>query len=97
MTEQELLEKVDRISCLLYQNKAQAALGESKEFLQILQNMIKNVVQSEVEVFSAQMLRELLETYQNQDVLGMADCLQEKVTIFIQFYFRQEHRSKENC
>lgn len=91
MTEQKLLLKVDEVSQLLYQNKTQKGLGEVRELLPELQTMVKTVsqMQSEAITFSMEMLKELVEAYQNQDVLAMADCLQEKVTLFVQFYFQQ--------
>ena len=38
--------------------------------------------------FAVLMLRELLENYQNQDMIGIADCLLEKAVLFMQFYFQ---------
>ena len=39
--------------------------------------------------FSVAMMRELMEAYQNSDVMGVADCLMEKAALFIPFYFQE--------
>lgn len=97
MTEQELLQQLDEISQMLYQNKAQKAMEEVRVLLQTLQDMVKSVAHDEVIEFTMEMLKELVEAYQQQDVLGMADCLQEKATLFVQFYFQQGNGIEKNC
>lgn len=54
--------------------------------------MIQNQTSEQVQAagnFALLMLRELLENYQSQDMIGMADCLLEKAVLFTQFYFQK--------
>ena len=58
----------------------------------IFQNMIQNQTSEQVQAagnFALLMLRELLENYQSQDMIGMSDCLLEKAVLFTQFYFQK--------
>jgi len=93
MGEQQLLKRIDEISQFLYQNKTNQIWNEVKKILQELQKMVTEItgISDEVTAFSIEMLKELVDNYQNQDIIGLADCLQEKVTIFIQFYFEQKN------
>lgn len=91
MNEKELLKEMEETSRLLYQNKEHEAIKKVAELLGIFQNMVKNQTEEQLAMggnFALVMLRELLETYQSLDMLGMADCLMEKATLFVQFYFQ---------
>lgn len=91
MNEKELLREIEETSRMLYQNKEHEALKKVAELLGIFQNMVSNQTQEQLAVggnFALVMLRELLESYQNLDILGMADCLMEKTILFVQFYFQ---------
>lgn len=91
MNEKELLREIEETSRMLYQNKEHEALKKVAKLLEIFQNMISNQTQELLAIgqnFTLVMLRELLEAYQNLDMLGMADCLMEKATLFVQFYFQ---------
>ena len=94
MSEQEMLGRIDKISRLLYQNKTNQIWDEIKGFLQELQLRVKGISDADEDalLFSIEMMKDLVENYQKQDVIGIADCLQEKVTLFIQFYFAYKER-----
>ncbi len=95
MDENTLLEKINETGYMLYQNREQEGIAAVAELLPVFQSMIKNQTQSQIAesgAFALMMLRELLETYQSQDILGMADCLIEKSVLFVQFYFRQAEK-----
>lgn len=95
MDENTLLEKINETGYMLYQNREQEGIAAVAELLSLFQNMIKNQTESQMAeggAFALVMLRELLEAYQSQDILGMADCLMEKSVLFVQFYFRQSEK-----
>lgn len=92
MDENVLQKKISETVIALYQNREQEAMQQVKELLLIFQNMIQNQTSEQVQAagnFALLMLRELLESYQNQDMIGMADCLLEKAVLFTQFYFQK--------
>lgn len=92
MDENILQQKIDETVIALYQNREQEAMQQVKELLLIFQNMIQNQTSEQVQAagsFALLMLRELLESYQNQDMIGMADCLLGKAVLFTQFYFQK--------
>ena len=92
MDENILQQKIDETVIALYQNREQEAMQQAKELLLIFQNMIQNQTSEQVQAagnFALLMLRELLENYQRQDMIGMADCLLEKAVLFTQFYFQK--------
>lgn len=98
MNENTLLEKINETGYMLYQNREQEGIAAVGELLPLFQNMIKDQTESQMEeggVFVLMMLRELLEAYQSQDMLGMADCLMEKSVLFVQFYFGQKNRRRD--
>lgn len=89
MDENVLQKKISETVIALYQNREQEAMQQVKELLFIFQNMIQNQTSEQAAgEFAVLMLRELLENYQNQDMIGMADCLLEKAVLFMQFYFQ---------
>lgn len=95
MNESTLLEKINETGYMLYQNREQEGIAAVAELLSLFQNMIKTQTESQMAeggAFALVMLRELLEAYQSQDMLGMADCLMEKSVLFVQFYFRQAEK-----
>lgn len=88
MEQDFLLEKIEKTADLLYQNREQEGLAAVAELLQIFQKMLQNMTVDQKANggnFAIMMLRELLERYQYQDMLGMADCLMEKSVLFVQF------------
>ncbi len=92
MDEKTLLGKINEASYMLYQNREQEGIAAVAELLVQFQDMIKNQSESQMAeggAFALMMLRELLEAYQSQDVLGVADCLMEKSILFVQFYFQR--------
>lgn len=95
MDENTLLRKINETGYMLYQNREQEGIAAVAELFPLFQNMIKNQTENQMaegSAFALVMLRELLETYQSQDILGMADCLMEKSVLFVQFYFRQAEK-----
>lgn len=92
MDEKILLGKINETSYMLYQNREQEGIAAVVELLLQFQDMIQNQSESQMAeggAFALMMLRELLEAYQSQDILGMADCLMEKSVLFVQFYFQR--------
>ena len=99
MDENTLLEKINETGYMLYQNREQEGIAAVAELFPLFQNMTKNQTESQMAeggaeggAFALVMLRELLEAYQSQDILGMADCLIEKSVLFVQFYFQQTEK-----
>lgn len=91
MNEKTLLEKINETGYMLYQNREQEGIAAVAELLPVFQNMIKNQTESQMAEggsFALMMLRELLEAYQSQDILGMADCLMEKAVLFVRFCYQ---------
>lgn len=97
MNQTELQQKIKMTYYLLYQNKEQEAIQQVQELLFIFQNMIQQQTREQMELsgnFALIMQQELLENFQNADMLGMADCLKEKALLFTEFYFQTRNREK---
>lgn len=80
--------KIRETAELLYQNREQEGIMAVAGLLQTFQTEISNLSEEQMKNcgnFALLMLRELLENYQNQDMLGMADCLMGKSLLFIQY------------
>lgn len=91
MNKTELQQKIMVACHLLYQNKEQEAVQQVRELLVIFQDMIQQQTKEQLELsgnFALIMQQELLENFQHMDMLGIADCLQEKAILFIEFYFQ---------
>ena len=85
MDKKELIEKANETAVLLYQNREKEAMQGIRELLIVFQNKVQDMAQQqdkEVEI-SLSALKELLENYRSQDVIGMADWLIKKIEIFI--------------
>lgn len=96
MTEKELLEKIGDTIRTLYQNKEIEGLEKVKELLPVFQNMLQERAAVEVsnEVLNCfSMLKDLVVNFQEQNMLGMADCLEEKAVSFIQYYYQSAEQS----
>lgn len=96
MTEKELLEKIGDTIRTLYQNKEIEGLEKVKELLPVFQNMLQEraaVEVSDEELSCFLMLKELVVNFQEQNMLGMADCLEEKAVSFIQYYYQSAEQS----
>ena len=84
----ELLGKIENTAVLLYQNKEEEGIAETKRLIQQFQNIIQGMTEEQLSgggKFAFVMLKELVENYQQQDMLGMADCLMEKSVLFVRF------------
>ena len=85
MDKKELIEKANETAVLLYQNREKEGMQGIRELLIFFQNKVQDMAQQqdkEVEI-SLSALKELLENYRSQDVIGMADWLIKKIEIFI--------------
>lgn len=85
MDKKELIEKANETAVLLYQNREKEGMQGIRELLIVFQNKVQDMAQQqdkEVEI-SLSALKELLENYRSQDVIGMADWLIKKIEIFI--------------
>lgn len=89
MDVQAMFNRIDEISCLLYQNKEEQAFVEVQELLLALKEMLQQVTITDdgIKEFCNVMFGELLDAYKYKDVLALADCLQEKVTLFVEYYY----------
>lgn len=83
-----ILDQIENTVNLLYQNKEKDGIAEVTKLISQFQNIIQNMTESQLDSvgnFSLLMMRELVENYEKQDVLGLADCLTEKAILFVQF------------
>ncbi len=84
----ELLEMIENTAVLLYQNKEQEGMAETAKLIRLFQNMIQDMTQVQLASggnFALVMMKELVENFERQDVLGIADCFMEKSVLFVQF------------
>lgn len=91
MDKQTLLSQINETAYTLYQNREQEGLEKTAALLEIFQSMMTGLTEEQVNLggkFAIIMMQELLENYQQQDILGIADCLMEKAVLFVQFYHR---------
>ena len=83
-----LLEQIENTAVLLYQNKENEGMTAVTQLIGQFQSMLQNMTQIQLENggnFALMMMKELIENYENQDIIGMADCLMEKSRLFVQF------------
>lgn len=83
-----MMDEVRDIAIMLYQNREQEGIEKVAKLLPVLQAMVQQMPKQQTEAcgnFALIMMKELLENYQRQNVIGMADCLMEKVELFVQF------------
>lgn len=91
MTEQELLAATEQVTYHLYQNREQEAVAQMAELLPVYQQMIQTMLVERNDtgaIIYLNMLKELIENYGAQDMLGMADCLSEYAAQMIEHYCR---------
>ncbi len=79
-------EEIDGISILLYQNREQEGIDEVSRFFGKMKELTEELLQKNLadHVYIGAMYKiyqELLLSYENRDMLGMADCLQEYALI----------------
>ena len=87
-----MMEKIEGTIYLLYQNREAEGMTAVKEWLRVFQELLsdsEHIQDGEVKRFGILMLRELLDAYRNRDIMEMADCLEEKSSLFIQAYFQE--------
>ncbi len=83
-----MMDEVRDIAIMLYQNREQEGIEKVAKLLPVLQAMVQQMSKQQKAAcgnFALIMMKELLENYQRQNVIGMADCLMEKVELFVQF------------
>ena len=83
-----LLGQIENTAVLLYQNKENEGMTAVAQLIGQFQSMLQNMTQIQLENggnFALMMMKELIENYDNQDIIGMADCLMEKSRLFVQF------------
>lgn len=83
---EQMKAKIDQTSILLYQNKEHEAIDEINGLLVAIQEILANTrtLDEQVSLFAINAMREFLEAYQSADMLGMADCLQGKILLWIE-------------
>ena len=92
MNQTELMQSVSDTAKMLYQNREHDGLEQAENIIQSLQQLVENQSEEQMRTtgaFSVAMMRELMEAYQNSDVMAVADCLMEKAALFIPFYFQE--------
>lgn len=83
-----LLKRIEDTAILLYQNKEHEGMGQMTRLLLQFQEMIQNLTEEQMQNvgnFALIMLKELMESYNCADMLGMADCLMVKATLLVQY------------
>ena len=83
-----LLKQIEDTAVLLYQNKEQEGMEQVAQLLQQFQNIVQNLTEKQMQNvgnFALIMLKELMESYNCADMLGMADCLMVKSTLLVQY------------
>lgn len=88
------IKQIDEISVILYQNKEHDALKKLNEFFSDLQELTNNLIQMDMEkeekekvtTYIKIMYEELFDGYKNKDMLCMADCLQQDITMLAELY-----------
>ena len=83
-----MMDEIRDLAIMLYQNREQEGIEKVAELLPVLQVMVQQMSKQQTEAcgnFALIMMKELLENYQRQNVIGMADCLMEKVEFFVRF------------
>lgn len=91
MTEKELIAKVEDTMIKLYQNRELEGLQQVKDLLPVFQDMIQQIlaVQMNQETMGYfTMLKELVAGFQDQNMLGMADCLKQNAFGLIECYYQ---------
>lgn len=82
MKEEQLVEKTKEAICCLYQNREHEAIALVSELLPMYQQQIQDLLtegENEQAVVLLNAVKELMENYQVQDMLGMADCLEGRI------------------
>ena len=83
-----LLGQIEKTAVLLYQNKEAEGIVMVSKLIGQFQSMLQNMTQTQLENsgnFAVLMMKELIENYENQDIIGMADCLMEKSKLLVEF------------
>lgn len=87
-----LQEELDEISVVLYQNREQEGiqlvwhlLGEMQT---IVDSLLKERIENDLQTYNciSGLFRELYQAFQQKDMLGMADCLQEFALLITEIY-----------
>lgn len=73
---QAIIEQIHRASELLYQNREQEGLALAAEAIGAIKNYIVQTEGEQVTREALGLLKELIEHYNNGDVLGLADTLE---------------------
>lgn len=82
MKEEQLMEKTKEAICCLYQNREHEAIAHVAELLPLYQRQIQDLLtegENEQAIVLLNAVKELVENYQAQDMLGMADCLEGRI------------------
>lgn len=91
------IENLEKIVIMLYQNHEKNGLENISELLSTLQEIIGRIPknnQEESSAFVIEMLNELVKAYNMKDMIGLADCVKQKVTMFMQYYSLLEEKGK---
>lgn len=82
--EETILQQIHRAAELLYQNKEQEGMALAAQMIGMFKNAVLQEGQTGIDPAGVTILRELLDSYQNADVLGLADCLEYDMTEYLQ-------------
>lgn len=82
--EETILQQIHRAAELLYQNKEQEGMALAAQMIGMFKNAVLQEGQTGIDPAGVTILRELLDSYQNADVLCLADCLEYDMTEYLQ-------------
>ena len=91
--QKELSKRTEAAMCALYQNREHEAIQAVAELLPIYQEMIRKMLMEWGDnraMFFFEELKRLVENYQAQDMLGMADCIYQFALPMIKIYGEKE-------
>lgn len=97
MNQTELMQSVSDTAKMLYQNREHDGLEQAEIIIKVLQQLVEKQSGEQMQAagaFSVAMMRELMEAYQNSDVMGVADCLMEKQRYLSRSIFRKMIRAE---
>lgn len=87
MNKSQIREKTNEILILLYQNRENDAINGIADLIQLYQQLLQNILNeagAEQAAAFLNILKHLIENYQAQDMLGMADCIQGEIMPFLE-------------
>lgn len=79
-----ILQQIHEAAELLYQNREQEGLALAAQMIGIFKNAVLQGGKAGVDPAGVTLLRQMLDCYQNADVLGLADSLEYGMVEYLQ-------------